>query len=578
MSQFADFFRAFWSLARPYFADRDERLVAWGLLAAIVALNLGTVALNVWFNQWNNDFYNALQEKNFEDFQTYLLQFAGMAALFIGVAVYQYYLNQMLQLRWRRWLTEHWLDAWLQAKRYYQMQVFGLGTDNPDQRIAEDMKLFAAYSLNISLGLMNAVVTLASFLHILWGLSGAYSLTLFGSPIEIPGYMVWAALIYAAAGTWITHMIGRKLVPLNFNQQRYEADFRFDLVRVREHAEGIALQNGEAAENARLHARFGSVFGNFLAIMKRQKQLIWFTAGYGQIAIIFPFVVAAPRYFGGAIQLGGLMQTASAFGQVQSAFSYLITAYTDIAEWRAVINRLTGFRSGIEKADANMAQSRIVLEITDGERLEVQDLALTLPDGRPLVGLDALSLQRGASLLITGRSGNGKTTLLRAIAGLWPFGQGLIRRGNSGQSLFLPQQPYLPIGTLRAALAYPHDPATYSDADYRAALAAMELGHMQDKLDEEAKWDQLLSGGEQQRVQLAGAWLMKPAWLFLDEATSALDDETEHRVMQQLRADLPQTAVVSIGHRPALLAFHERHVELQPGENGAPARLVAVVR
>ncbi|MCW0235987.1 MAG: ABC transporter ATP-binding protein/permease [Ferrovibrio sp.] len=550
--------------------------MAWGLLAAIVALNLGTVALNVWFNQWNNDFYNALQEKNFDDFQTYLLHFAGMAALFIAVAVYQYYLNQMLQLRWRRWLTEHWLDAWLQAKHYYQMQVFNLGTDNPDQRIAEDMRLFAAYSLNITLGLMNAVVTLASFLHILWGLSGSYSLSLFGSPVEIPGYMVWAALVYAAAGTWITHMIGRKLVPLNFNQQRYEADFRFDLVRVREHAEGIALQNGEAAENTRLHTRFSAVFDNFLAIMRRQKQLIWFTAGYGQAAIIFPFVVAAPRYFGGAIQLGGLMQTASAFGQVQSAFSYLISAYTDIAEWRAVINRLTGFRQGMEQADLIATQSRIAIEITDDERLEVQDLALTLPNGRPLLGLDRLSLKRGDSLLLTGRSGNGKTTLLRAIAGLWPFGQGLIRRSDAGQSLFLPQQPYIPIGTLRAALAYPHDPATYDNAAYREALAAMELGHMQDRLDEEAKWDQVLSGGEQQRVQLAGAWLMKPAWLFLDEATSALDDDTEHRVMKQLRAALPHTTVVSIGHRPALLAFHEQHLELQPAEDGGPSQLVAV--
>jgi putative ATP-binding cassette transporter len=577
MSKFTAFCRAFWSLAKPYFADRKERLAAWGLLAACIGLNLGTVALNVWFNQWNNDFYNALQDKNFEDFQIYLLQFTGMAALFVAVVVYQYYLNQMLQLRWRRWLTDHWLDIWLQTKRYYQMQVFGLGTDNPDQRIAEDMKLFATYSVNITLGLMNAIVTLASFLHILWGLSGTYSFTLFGNLIEIPGYMVWAALLYAAAGTGIAHLIGRKLVPLNFNQQRYEADFRFDLVRVREHAEGIALQNGEAAESARLHGRFGTVFGNFLAIMKRQKQLIWFTAGYGQIAIIFPFVVAAPRYFSGAIQLGGLMQTASAFGQVQNAFSYLINAYTDIAEWRAVINRLTGFRHGIEQADAIMEKSRIALEINDGAWLEVQDLALTLPDGRPLLGLDTLSLQRGASLLITGRSGNGKTTLLRAIAGLWPFGQGLIKRGNDGQCLFLPQQPYIPIGPLRAALAYPRDPATYSDPDYRAALEAMELGHMQDRLDEEAKWDQVLSGGEQQRVQLAGAWLMRPAWLFLDEATSALDDDTEHRVMRQLRAALPHTAVISVGHRPALLTFHERHMEVQPAEDGGPARLVAAV-
>jgi putative ATP-binding cassette transporter len=567
MSAFAAFFRAFWSLAKPYFLDPRERLAAWGLLAACVGLSLGIVALNVWFNQWNNQFYNALQDKNFDDFQTYLLQFAGMAAVFVAVAVYQYYLTQMLQLRWRRWLTDHWLTAWLESKRYYQMQVFGLGTDNPDQRIAEDMKLFATYSLSITLGLLNAVVTLASFLHILWDLSGAYSLTVFGSSIEIPGYMVWAALIYAAAGTWIAHVIGRKLVPLNFNQQRFEADFRFDLVRVREHAEGIALQHGESAEQARLQRRFTTLFDNFLAIMRRQKQLIWFTAGYGQAAIIFPFVVAAPRYFGGAIQLGGLMQTASAFGQVQTAFSYLITAYTEIAEWRAVINRLTGYRLGLEEADAIMARSRIAVETNDGGSLEIEDVALTLPDGRPLLGLDRLTLKRGDSLLITGRSGYGKTTMLRAIAGLWPFGKGLVRRGADDQCLFLPQQPYLPTGSLRAALAYPRDAAGYSDADCHAALAAMGLDQLQDRLDEQASWDQVLSGGEQQRVQLAGAWLMKPAWLFLDEATSALDEDTEHQVLSALRAAAPQTAIISIGHRPALKAFHERALTIQPPEN-----------
>lgn len=578
MSRLAAFFRAFWFLARPYFADRRERTVAVGLLAAIVVLNLASVGLSVWFNSWYNDFYNALQEKDFDAFKTLLLTFSAVAAAFIIVAVYRYYLQQMLQIRWRKWLTEHWLRDWLGDKRYYHMQMLGLDTDNPDQRIAEDLRLFPAYSLSLTLGLMNAVVTLVSFLGILWSLSGDFAISLGGMEYQIPGYMVWFAIVYAAVGTGLTHWIGKPLVKLNFDRQQVEADFRFHLVRVREHAEGIAFQHGEAVEQAGLARRFMAVFNNTYAIMRRTKKLTWFTAGYGQIAVIFPFVVAAPRYFSGGIQLGGLMQTVSAFGQVQEALSYIITAYTDIAEWQAVIDRLTGFQDGMAKARALAAEKQIGVD-ADGEMLAVGPLALALPDGRPLLDVQALDLAAGDSLLIGGRSGSGKSTLLRAVAGLWLFGRGHVRRPADAASLFLPQKPYLPLGSLRAALAYPRDPADFSDADYRAALAALDLGHLAPRLAEEAYWSQQLSGGEQQRVQLARALLLKPRWLYLDEATSALDTATEAKALAALRDALPDAAVISIGHRPALQQFHRRHAMLESQPQGpaqGPARLLAV--
>jgi putative ATP-binding cassette transporter len=567
------FARAVWALSKPYFTESDQRRSAWLLLVVIVVLNLASVGLSVWFNQWYNDFYNSLQEKDFAAFQTLLLHFAGVAAAFIVVAVYRQYLQSLLQLRWRRWMTEHWVSDWLAEKRYYHMQMFNLGTDNPDQRLSEDLRLFPTYTLTLLLGLMNSVVTLASFLGILWTLSGSLSFTLGGTEYSIPGYMVWVAIVYAAGGTWLTHLIGRPLIRLHFDKQRVEADFRFHLVRVREHAEGIAFQHGEAVERSGLIGRFAHVFETYFDIMRRNKQLTWFTSGYGQLAVIFPFVVASPRFFSGAIQLGGLMQTVSAFGQVQEALSYIINSYTDIAEWRAVINRLTGFRLGLQDARRLAAQQQIGV-VADEGGMRIDGLDLALPDGQPLMHVDGLALAPGDSLLVKGRSGKGKTTLLRAIAGIWPFGRGAVHRPADGVSLFLPQRPYLPHGSLRAALAYPHDPAQFTDAEYRAALEQLDLANLSERLDEDAVWDQQLSGGEQQRVQLARALLMKPRWLYLDEATSALDDATEQKTLAALRAALPQTAIFSIGHKPALDAFHRQHLLLDGGE-GLPSRLVA---
>ncbi len=564
----------FWALAKPYWTHSDEKLIAYGLLAAVVVLNLASVGLNVWFNFWYNSFYNSIQEKDFESFKTLLLQFSLVAVAFIVVAVYQLYLGQMLQVRWRRWLTEKWLGQWLDGPRFYHMQLFGLGTDNPDQRLAEDLKLFTSYSLNLTLGLLSAVVTLFSFLHILWQLSGEFSFQLGGSEIQIPGYMVWVALVYAIAGTWATDKIGRPLVKMNFTQQRYEADFRFHLIRLRENAEGVALQRGAAVEKRDLLGRFGLVVENFLAIMRKQKQLTWFTAGYAQAAVVFPFIVGAPKYFQGSLALGGLMQTVSAFGQVQTALSYIISSYTEIAEWRAVISRLTGFRDGVEEAARMEAESGITVQPANS--LAVARLSVNKPDGSVLARVENLDVAPGESLLLQGKSGSGKSTLLRALAGLWPFGLGEIKRAPDDDCLFLPQKPYLPVASLRAALAYPKPAETFSDADLRAALQALDLETLSDQLDREANWAQHLSGGEQQRVQLARALLHKPKWLFLDEATAALDPASEARALEALRQALPGTAIVSIGHREALAAFHRRRLALERSEPQEPARLIAV--
>jgi vitamin B12/bleomycin/antimicrobial peptide transport system ATP-binding/permease protein len=562
-----------WRLTRPYWSS-EERWAARGLLAAIVALNLGAVAIEVWLTQVNSTIFNALEEKNQSGFIDALLMFGGLALVFIAVAVYRLYLNQMLQIRWRRWLTERYLGDWLENQTFYRLNFTSNGADNPDQRIAEDLRGFVQLTLSLSLGFLTNIVSLVSFLAILWSLSGGASL--FG--VEIPGYMVWVALVYAVGGTWITHKIGKPLAKLSFDQQKYEADFRFALVRLRENAESIALQHGERQEANRFSDRFGQVVSNWWAIMRTQKRLVWFTAGYGQVAVIFPLLVAAPRYFSGAIPLGALMQTSQAFGQVQGALSWFIDAYTSLADWHATTSRLVGFHHAVEAVRA--ANSRHAgIERVEGSdaALHLDGLALALPtSGAPLLSAD-LTVAPGERLLISGASGSGKSTLLRAIAGIWPFGKGQVRLPVGAASMTLPQKPYMPIGSLRAAVAYPANADAFDDATLRAVLVDVGMAGFANRLDEEDHWSQRLSGGEQQRVAIARALLQKPAWLYLDEATSACDPETEERLYGLLRDRLPATAIVSVGHRTSLIAHHNRHVAVRPDSapNGGGA-LVSV--
>jgi vitamin B12/bleomycin/antimicrobial peptide transport system ATP-binding/permease protein len=559
-----DFLRDAWRLAKPYFVS-DDRKWAWGLLAAVIALNLLLVGLNVRFNFWRNDFYNAVQNYDEPGFWKQLAIFTGLAVVFIATAVYSTYLQQMLQIRWRRWLTKQYLHDWLDSKAYYRLQLTGTATDNPDQRIQEDLNRFTDISLTLTLGLLNSIVTLFSFVTILWSLSGP--ITLFG--ITIPGYMVWFALLYAILGTAVTMAIGRPLIALNFMQQRYEADFRFSLVRLRENAEGVALYGGEEREHAIFLSRFDHVVDNFWTIMRRIKAIGWWTNFYAQFAIIFPYVVVAPRYFAKAIQLGGLMQTAEAFGQVQSSLSFIVNSYTagtgandtGIAAWRAVVQRLVGFDERVRAIAADAKGKQPIDVERDGDGVAVQQLDLTLPDGTPLLRQVDLAVKPGEAMMITGPTGSGKSTLLRAMAGIWPYGKGAIRM-TAGKLLFLPQKPYLPIGTLRQALIYPKATTDLPDSRLTDAMTAVGLEKFLPQLDEDDNWPQRLSLGEQQRLAIARILLIEPNLLFLDEATSALDEPSEAKFYEMLRKAAWHPTIVSVGHRSILAAFHDEQRDI----------------
>jgi vitamin B12/bleomycin/antimicrobial peptide transport system ATP-binding/permease protein len=567
MAERKTFVRDAWRLIKPYWKS-EERFTAWLLLGAVVALTLGMVYMSVQFNEWYNVFYNALQEKNVEVFWKQIVRFCVLAAIYIVMAVYAFYLNQMLQIRWRRWMTERYLDEWLADRAYYRMQLKGNPADNPDQRIAEDLKLFVDGTLELSLGLLHAVVTLVSFVAILWALSGPITVPLAGREFVIPGYMVWAAVLYAIVGTWLTHKIGKPLIGLNFEQQRREADFRFGLIRFRENGESVALYHGEADEMKGFRTRFGAVVQNWWRIMNRQKFLITFTVGYNQIANVFPFIVAGPRYFAGAIQLGGLMQISNSFDKVQGALSWFISAYTTFATWKATADRLIGFRETIDHThEEARTPSGFELDRNGVPELAVQDVSLALPDGRPLVSASTFSVRPGESALIRGASGSGKSTLFRAIAGIWPYAKGKVRLPDPAATLFLPQRPYLPIGTIREVAGYPSR-EQFTDAQLREALADVGLAALGERLDEQQNWALQLSPGEQQRIAFARALLQRPKWLFLDEATSALDEDAEKKLYGLLKERLPEAAVISIGHRPALAAMHSRVLELKPDGSG----------
>ena len=553
--QTSRFLTAFWALAKPYWVS-EQRAKGLALLAAVIGLALALVWINVQLNAWNNDFYNAIQEKKIDDFYRLLGTFTLLVFAYIGIAVYRFYLQQMLQIEWRTWLNDRFLADWLSDRAYYKLQLLDRGTDNPDQRIAEDLNLFVSNTLSLGLGLLSAVVTLVSFVAILWTLSGTLEL----GWVSIPGYMVWCALLYAGLGTWLTHKIGKPLIGLDFNQQRYEADYRFSLVRLRENSEGVALYRGENEELANFRARFAAVITNWWGIMRKQKQLNFFTISYAQLAIIFPFVVAAPRYFSGAIQLGGLMQIASTFGYVQGSLSWFIDAYPQFASWKATVDRLTGFSASLERVREEGAQ-------LDGERTEgpgaslsLEDLNLSLPQGKPLLAATTLELRKNEDVLVSGPSGAGKSTLFRALAGIWPYWKGRIKLPKGERLLFLPQKPYLPVGSLKHAVCCPEDANRFSDEEIRESLKAVGLQSLAADLGRSENWAQVLSGGEQQRLAFARALLNRPDWLFLDEATASLPEEDQAALYRLLRERLPSTTLVSIGHREGLARYHQKHL------------------
>jgi vitamin B12/bleomycin/antimicrobial peptide transport system ATP-binding/permease protein len=552
-----------WRIAIPYFRSED-RIAGCSLLAAVIAMELASVGFDVLINQWRNRFYNSLQEKDWEGFVREMVVFCVLAAFTVLLSVYQTYLNQWLQIRWRRWMTTRYLGAWMHEANYYRMQLQGEAADNPDQRLTDDVKSFVGQTLGIGVGLLGSIVSLASFVVILWGLSAAAPFFVYGHDLSIPGYLVWGALIYAIFGTALTQWIGSPLVHLNFQQERYEADFRFNLVRVRENTEQIALLKGESAERERLLGRFGSVVANWYGIMSRTKRLTGFTSSYAQAAVVFPFILCAPAYFAGKILLGALMQTAEAFGKVQDALSFFVAAYRTLAEWRAVIARLDGFELSIKNSvELTTRKPSIEVEASDtADAISIDQLLVELPNGEPLVTANGFSISGGDRILLTGPSGAGKSTLFRAIAGIWPFGSGSVTIPAHARLMMLPQRPYFPIGTLKDAIVYPAQTDVFNDQRVRDALVAVGLPKLAPRLDEDAHWNRMLSLGEQQRLGVARALLHAPQYLFLDEATASLDEAAEARLYRLLEERLPATTVVSIGHRSTLAAFHTRSVAL----------------
>ena len=548
-----------WKLVRSYWRS-EERWWARGMLAVVVALSLLQVDMLVLLNQWNNEFYNALQGYNYGSFWPLIGEFTTIAFIYIIVAVYAIYLRQMLEIRWRTWMTKNYLSKWLHKQTYYRLQVTGSADmDNPDQRISDDIGSFISLSLQLSLGVLKQLTTLVAFVFILWQLSGVLDIPLGDTVVSVPGYMVFVTLFYSIAGTWIAHKVGKKLIGLNYDQQRYEADFRFSMVRVRENSESIAFYGGEEPEHVTFNERFQRVVTNFWGLMKRTKLLNFYVTGYGQLAIIVPILMVAPKYFEGNLQLGGLMQTISAFGRVQDALSYFVDAYSSIAQYMAVIRRLSGFTAHMEEAEE--LQDDFQREKT-GTSLVLKHIKVDLPNGQPLLQDLSLEISTGDKLLIAGASGCGKSTLLRALAGIWPYGSGEITTPEKWRVMFLPQRPYLPLGSLRQAIYYPQPVPEQETEDIKALLNLFGVSHLADSLDKVDDWSRILSLGEQQRLAFIRILLFKPEIVFLDESTSAMDEDREAEAYDVLSSQLPDTAVVSVGHRSTLRAKHQRELKL----------------
>ena len=591
LARFKHFLRQVWHLSAPYFSTSAEKWKARGLLAAIVALNLGAVYMLVLLNEWNRVFFDALQNKNQDVFLAQLGRFTWLAMVFIVIAVYRFYLTQLLQVRWRAWMTRDLMHRWLGGQAFYRMELqrytgapepattdAGLPQpgqrvpDNPDQRLQEDVNLFTTQTVGLSMGFLNAVVTLASFVGVLWGLSGSFSFSAGGTSFTIPGFMVWMAVLYCAVGSVLTHYIGRPLIGLNFEQQKREADFRHHLVRVREYSEAIALDKGERVEEQNLDTRFTAVLANYLRLIAKQKQLVGFTNLFGQAAAVFPFIIAAPRFFSGAIQLGELMQIGNAFDRVQGGLSWFVDNYDSLAAWRATTERLTSFEAALSKQNQAPALEGQARAAINSEAIEIADLTLQLPTGATLLQGATARVAPGEHTLLQGPSGSGKSTLLRALAGIWPWARG--RTGLPEGAMFIPQRPYFPDGPLRDALAYPEPAATYSDEQLKTALQDALLPALAERLGERDNWTQKLSGGEQQRLAIARVLLKQPAWVLADEATSALDLEAENAVYHRLQAltERGGGALLSIAHRPSVAAFHPRSWKLVPQAAGDGAR------
>lgn len=577
-----------WRLAVPYFKEKrqgelvfrwfkirmQERWIGLGFLGLILGLNVAQVYLNVWFNSWYNTFYTAMQDRNGPAFSAQLVLWCVIVAPLIASFVIEVYLTNWLRIRWRDWMTDHFVNRWMSNANYYRLSQVASGTDNPDQRIAEDIRDFITYTLTIFVQIFNTVLTLFAFTMVLWAISADFPYSIGGFNLaSIPGYLVWAAALYSIIGTYFTHVTGRKLITLRFRQQHVEADFRFAMMRLRENAEEVALLKGEEPEKRVFKGAFERLKDNFYEIMDVTRNLNIVTNFYGNLSIIFPLVMLAPAYFaaGSTMQLGVMMQASQAFDKVQNNFSIFVSLYDTIANWKAVLDRLTTFERAMSAAEASAAQPGVALKPSRGDAITADGAVVSLPDGRPLVRLDNAVFERGKAVLISGPSGAGKTSVFRALAGIWPFGRGELSIPEDARVMVLPQTAYLPLGTLREALAYPNPVESQDDAKVRDVLAAVGLGAFADRLDDLSEGPNLasrLSGGEQQRVAIARAILAEPDFLLLDEATASLDETSEAALYKLLREQLPKAAIISIGHRSSLKGLHDEFIELRRQEGG----------
>jgi putative ATP-binding cassette transporter len=554
--------RTFLTLAAPYFRS-EEKWRARTLLLGVIVAEFGVVYALVAFNHWNAYFFNAIQDKDWVDFRFSLLLFAGIV-LWVAVAyLAQFYFGQMLILNWRRWMTKQFVSRWMADGRHYRMRVLGHDVDNTHLRIANDILIFMQKTHDIGYNLLGSFIALLSFSYILWGLSSVAPLVVFGVNLSFPGWLFWVAFVYASTATLIAHVIGKPLIGYNFNQQRFESDYRFAITRAWDHSEPIALMRGEKIERQELDTRFGNLVRNWTRLIRRQSGLTFFTQGISQFSAIFPTIIMAPAFFLGAIPLGSLIQGGLAFQRVDFAFGFLMHFYAKIAEWKASMDRIVQLNAALTKTDGPQEAAQIAIDDHHEGALDVENLVVTLPSGVAIASLDKLSLRPGDSTLIAGPSGSGKSTIQRALAGIWTLGTGKLALPHD-DVLAMPQRFYFPLGSLKGVITYPTPEDEVDDAKLRDILQQVGLGYLAGRLNEDAEWGSMLSGGEQQRVAFARAILRDPAILMLDDSTSNLDGDTTKQMYQALGKNLPQTMIISLARTDALRTLHKDTVVLQP--------------
>jgi vitamin B12/bleomycin/antimicrobial peptide transport system ATP-binding/permease protein len=563
--------RTFFQLALPYFQSAD-RWRARALLGGVIAAELGLVYVAVATINWNARFFNALEQRSWDMLGPELVIFCLILCGAVVCGMSSYYFVQTLTIRWRQWITERYIGLWMAAGRHYRLQFVDQSVDNIHLRIGSDVYLFIQRTLELGAAMLNSIVALASFSYILWGISATTPLPLFGMDLAVPGYLIWIALAYAAIGTLIAHFIGRPLIGFNFRQQRYEADFRFAMARVTDYSEPVALMKGEPVERQELRRRFTALVSNWLGLVRRHTRLTAFIAGYGHLSTAFPILIVTPAYMAGAIPLGILVQAGLAFQRVEGALAFCLSSYSKIAEWKAVVDRLAQFEAAMGAVDHRELPGA-ALDATvsaDGE-LAIHNLILRTADGTPITSVANLEVAPGERVLIKGPSGSGKSVLMRAIAGIWPLREGVIRLPPDARLIALPQRRYMPLGALRQVLTYPTPSESVADGEIRAAMHAVGLDHLVGRLDEEADWSTVLSGGDQQRIGFARVLVHRPDVVLLDEAASALEEAEARHLHHMLSERLPQAIIVSIGRSAALAALH-RHV-YDMGVALAPARI-----